>query len=106
MLLVLGCFIDLLALLLVLVPSLIPVATTFGIDPVHFGVVVILTLMIGTITPPMGMVLFVVAQSHDYPVHKLAVAILPWLLPLLIVLVAMVLYPPIVTFLPNLFMGT
>lgn len=106
LLLVLGCFIDLLALLLVLVPSLVPVAATFGIDPVHFGVVVILTLMIGTITPPMGMVLFVVAQSHDYPVHKLAVAILPWLIPLLIVLLAMVLYPPIVTFLPNLFMGT
>jgi len=105
MLLVLGCFIEVLALLLVLVPSLVPVAASFGIDPVHFGVVVIFTLMIGTLTPPMGMVLFVVAQSHQLPVHRLTVAVLPWLIPLLVVLGIMILFPGTVTFLPNLFLS-
>ncbi|WP_445779134.1 TRAP transporter large permease, partial [Shewanella sp.] len=105
LLLILGCFIEVLALLLVLVPSMVPVALGFGIDPVHFGVIVIMTLMIGTLTPPLGMVLFVVAQSHNFPVHKLAVAVIPWLAPLLIVLLMMVLWPPIVTFLPQWLMG-
>ncbi len=105
LLLVLGCFIDLVALLLVLVPSLVPVAAGYGLDPVYFGVVVILTLMIGTITPPMGMVLFVVAQSHQFPVAKLALAVLPWTIPLLVVLLLMVLFPPIVTFLPTLMLA-
>ena len=105
MLLVLGCFIEVLALLLVLVPSLVPVAASFGIDPVHFGVVVIFTLMIGTLTPPMGMVLFVVAQSHQLPVHRLTVAVLPWLIPLLVVLGIMIFFPSTVTFLPNLFLS-
>ena len=105
LLLILGCFIEVLALLLVLVPSMVPVALGFGIDPVHFGVIVIMTLMIGTLTPPLGMVLFVVAQSHNFPVHKLAVAVIPWLAPLLIVLLMMILWPPIVTFLPQWLMG-
>lgn len=105
MLLVLGCFIEVLALLLVLVPSLVPIAATFGIDPIHFGVVVIFTLMIGTLTPPMGMVLFVVAQSHQLPVHRLAVAVMPWLIPLLVVLAIMIFFPATVTFLPNLFLN-
>ncbi|MGA1286825.1 MAG: TRAP transporter large permease [Rubrivivax sp.] len=104
MLLVLGCFIEVLALLLVLVPSLVPVALGFGVDPVHFGVVVIFTLMLGTLTPPMGMVLFVVAQSHGLPVHRLAVAVLPWLAPMLAVLALMIFVPATVTALPGLFL--
>lgn len=105
LLLVLGCFIEVLALLLVLVPSLVPVAASFGVDPVHFGVVVIFTLMIGTLTPPMGMVLFVVAQSHRIPVHRLSIAVFPWLLPLLLVLLLMIVFPSTVTFLPQLFLN-
>ena len=85
---------------------MVPVAIGYGIDPVHFGVIVIMTLMIGTLTPPMGMVLFVVAQSHNFPVHKLAIGVIPWLIPLVIVLLMMIVWPPIVTFLPQLFMGT
>jgi tripartite ATP-independent transporter DctM subunit len=104
MLLILGCFIEVLALLLVLVPSLVPVALGFGVDPVHFGVVVIFTLMLGTLTPPMGMVLFVVAQSHGLPVHRLAVAVLPWLAPMVAVLALMIFVPATVTALPGLFL--
>lgn len=104
LLLILGCFIEVLALLLVLVPSLVPVAMSFGVDPVHFGVVVIFTLMLGTLTPPMGMVLFVVAQSHGIPIHRLAVAVLPWMIPLLAVLALMIFVPATVTALPSLFL--
>jgi tripartite ATP-independent transporter DctM subunit len=104
LLLFLGCFIEVLALLLVLVPSFIPLTQALQIDPVHFGVVVIFTLMIGTLTPPMGMILFVVSKSHGVPIHQLIRATWPWLLPLLLVLVAMILYPPIVMALPRFFM--
>jgi tripartite ATP-independent transporter DctM subunit len=105
MLLILGCFIEVLALLLVLVPSFIPLALALNIDPVYFGVVIIFTLMIGTLTPPMGMILFVVSKSHGVEMHRLIRATMPWLIPLVLVLLAMILYPPIVTALPNFFMS-
>ena len=105
MLLILGCFIEVLALLLVLVPSFIPLALMLNIDPVYFGVVIIFTLMIGTLTPPMGMILFVVSKSHGVEMHRLIRATMPWLIPLVLVLLAMILYPPIVTALPNFFMS-
>lgn len=104
LLLILGCFIEVLALLLVLVPSFIPLTQALQIDPVYFGVVVIFTLMIGTLTPPMGMILFVVSKSHGVEMHKVIRATVPWLIPLVLVLVAMILYPSIVTALPKLFM--
>lgn len=105
MLLILGCFIEVLALLLVLVPSFIPLALMLNIDPVYFGVVIIFTLMIGTLTPPMGMILFVVSKSHGVEMHRLIRATMPWLIPLVLVLLAMILYPPIVTALPHFFMS-
>ena len=105
LLLILGCFIEVLALLLVLVPSFIPLAQSMNIDPVYFGVVIIFTLMIGTLTPPMGMILFVVSKSHGVEMHRLIRATMPWLIPLVLVLLAMILYPPIVTALPNFFMS-
>ena len=105
LLLILGCFIEVLALLLVLVPSFMPLAQSMNIDPVYFGVVIIFTLMIGTLTPPMGMILFVVSKSHGVEMHRLIRATMPWLIPLVLVLVAMILYPPIVTALPNFFMS-
>jgi tripartite ATP-independent transporter DctM subunit len=83
LLLILGCFIEVLALLLVLVPSFIPLAIALQIDPVYFGVVIIFTLMIGTLTPPMGMILFVVAKSHGVEMHRLIRATMPLLIPLL-----------------------
>lgn len=105
LLLILGCFIEVLALLLVLVPSFMPLAQAMNIDPVYFGVVIIFTLMIGTLTPPMGMILFVVSKSHGVEMHRLIRATMPWLIPLVLVLLAMILYPPIVTALPRLFMS-
>lgn len=102
MIFVLGCFIESLVILLIVVPILVPLAAGFGIDPVHFGIIVILNLMISILTPPMGMALFVVAQVGEIPYHKLARAILPWLIPPVIVLILVCTFPILATGLPNL----
>ncbi len=102
MIFVLGCFIEALVILLVIVPILVPVAAGFGIDPVHFGIIVILNLMISIMTPPMGMALFVVSQVGDIPYQRLARAILPWLIPPILVLVLVCAFPVLATGLPGL----
>ena len=102
MIFVLGCFIESLAILLIVVPILVPIAAGFGIDPVHFGIIVVLNLMISILTPPMGMALFVVAQVGEIPYQKLAKAVLPWLLPPVIVLILVCAFPVLATGLPGL----
>ena len=102
MIFVLGAFIESLVILLVVVPILVPIAAGFGIDPVHFGIIIVLNLMISILTPPMGMALFVVAQVGGIPYHRLARAILPWLVPPIIVLVLVCLFPVLATGLPGL----
>jgi tripartite ATP-independent transporter DctM subunit len=102
MIFVLGCFIEALVILLVIVPILVPVAMGFGIDPVHFGIIVILNLMISIMTPPMGMALFVVSQVGKIPYQRLARAILPWLLPPIVVLILVCAFPILATGLPGL----
>ncbi|MCK8462886.1 TRAP transporter large permease [Aliiroseovarius sp. S1339] len=98
----LGCFIEALVILLVVVPILVPVAMGFGIDPVHFGIITVLNLMISILTPPMGMALFVVAQVGDIPYQRLAKAILPWLIPPFVVLILVCAFPILSTGLPSL----
>ena len=99
---VLGAFIESLVILLIVVPTLIPVAMGFGVDPVHFGIIVVLNLMISILTPPMGMALFVVAQVGNIPFAKLATAILPFLIPPIVVLILVCLFPILSTGLPSL----
>ncbi len=98
----LGMFIEALVILLVVVPILVPVAMGFGIDPVHFGIITVLNLMISILTPPMGMALFVVAQVGGIPYQRLAKAILPWLIPPFVVLFLVSAFPILVTGLPSL----
>ncbi len=95
LLLVVGCFMEALAAMLILIPILAPAAASYGIDPVQFGVMVVLNLIIGTITPPMGVVLFVVTRIAEIRFETMARAILPWLIPLLVVLLAITLWPPL-----------
>ena len=102
MIFILGCFIEALVILLVIVPILVPVAMGFAIDPVHFGIIVVLNLMISIMTPPMGMALFVVSQVGNIPFQKLAKAILPWLLPPIVVLILVNAFPILSTGLPSL----
>lgn len=105
MLIFLGTFIESLALLLLVVPILVPVAVAFGIDPVHFGVMVMMNLMIGILTPPMGMALFVVSKVGNIPIHVLTRGVLPFLVPLFIVLILVAVFPQLTLFLPNLLLG-
>jgi tripartite ATP-independent transporter DctM subunit len=105
LLLVVGCVMEALAAMLVLIPILVPTALKLGIDPVQFGLVFVLNLMIGTITPPVGVVLFVTAKVADVPFGRLARATLPYVWALLAVLLAVTAWPPLATFLPGLLMG-
>lgn len=83
LLLFLGMFIDALALQFLVLPMLIPIAVHFGIDLIFFGVMTTLNMMIGILTPPMGMALFVVARVGNMPVSTVAKGVLPFLVPIL-----------------------
>ena len=82
-----------------------PVILKVGIDPVHFGVMMTLNLMIGLLHPPLGMVLFVLARVAKLSVERTTVAILPWLVPLFLTLIAITYVPAITLWLPNLVGG-
>lgn len=96
-----GCFLEPTAAITILVPLLLPIATQLGVDPVHFGLVMVLNLMIGLLHPPMGMVLFVLARVAKLSVERTTMAILPWLFPLLFSLVVLTYVPQIVLWLPR-----
>ncbi len=104
-LLVLGCFMEGIAIMLLTVPIFVPVLARFGIDPVHFGVVMTLNLMIGLLTPPVGMVLYAVSTIADVPVVRLAWELVPFMIVLGVVLVLITFVPELVTWLPRLVMG-
>ena len=99
-----GCFLEPTAAITILVPLLLPIARQLGVDPVHFGLVMVLNLMIGLLHPPMGMVLFVLARVAKLSLERTTMAILPWLVPLLLSLVVITYVPAIVLWLPKLVM--
>jgi C4-dicarboxylate transporter, DctM subunit len=99
--LVLACVLDAITMLLVLVPLLVPLATATGIDPVHFGVVLILNMMIGLALPPHGLLLFVMHGLTGAPLGSIFREVLPFVLSLLVVLVLVTLIPGLVLALPH-----
>ena len=99
--LVVGLFMEPIAALLLLVPILLPAVKILGIDLVHFGVITVLSLCLGLLTPPVGLVLYAVAGVADLRVHRLMVAVLPFLAPLVLVLVLIIAVPDLVLFLPK-----
>jgi tripartite ATP-independent transporter DctM subunit len=104
-LLLIGCFMEALAALLILIPILVPAAIGFGVDPVQFGLIMIFNLILGTIHPPIGVVLFVMARIAEITFEQISRAIIPWLIPLLCVLAAITAWPPLTLALPHLLMG-
>ena len=98
-----GCFLEPTAAITILVPILVPICQKLGIDLVHFGLVMVLNLMIGLLHPPMGMVLFVLARIAKLSVERTTIAILPWLIPLLGSLVIITYFPKLVLWLPKMF---
>lgn len=103
--LMLGCFIDGVTIKLLLVPILLPLVDAYGIDRVHFGIVLQMSLILGIATPPLGIGLFVAARLSGAPLESIVKATLPYFIPLLIVLFLLLSIPQISLWLPNLVLG-
>ena len=101
-LLILGCFMEPISILLILTPLFMPLVNAANIDPVYFGIIMILTLMIGLLTPPFGVVLFTLSRVGNVPLHKVIKSVWIFMIPLTIVVLLMTIFPQIVLYLPNL----
>ena len=102
LLLVLGCFLEGTTILLIIVPVLLPTAQALGIDPVHFGVVAVVNIMIGLITPPYGLLLFMMVKVAEVPLKDLVREVIPFLAVMIGALALITLVPALVLFLPRL----
>ncbi|RPI01872.1 MAG: TRAP transporter large permease, partial [Zetaproteobacteria bacterium] len=102
-LLIVGCFMETIAAITILVPVLLPLMDRIGVDPVHFGVVMVLNLMIGLLTPPVGMVLYVLARVANMSLDRTTKACAPFLIPLLVTLAIVTYWPGMVMWLPGIF---
>jgi tripartite ATP-independent transporter DctM subunit len=100
-LLILGCLMEAGVLLILLTPILVPMMKMLGVDLVHFGVVMVLNLMIGVATPPVGMCLFVVSQANEIKLERLMREVVPWVVPLIVVLFLITYFPNLVLAVPN-----
>ncbi|MDW5378098.1 TRAP transporter large permease [Halomonas sp. HP20-15] len=101
-LIVVGCFMETIAAITILVPVLLPVAVNAGVDPVHFGVIMVLNLMIGLLTPPVGMVIYVLSRVSHIPFERCMRGTLPFLVPLFIALLLITFIPALSMWLPAL----
>ena len=102
LLLILGCFLEGTTILLVIVPVLLPTAQLVGVDPVHFGVVAVVNIMIGLVTPPYGLLLFMMVKIAEVPLKDLVREVMPFLAVMLAALAVITLMPDLVLFLPRL----
>jgi tripartite ATP-independent transporter DctM subunit len=103
--LILGCFIDAGPLIILLVPILVPLLNIAQIDLIHFGVVITINAIIGTITPPVGTCLYAVSGVSKLPIETIAIKTLPFLIMLIIALLIITYFPAITLYLPNLIFG-
>ena len=101
-LLFVGCFMETIAAITILVPVFMPIIAKLGIDPIHFGLVLVLNLMIGLLTPPVGMVLFVLQKVSGLSFERTVAAVAPWMIPLLVTLGLITYVPQLVLWLPRL----
>jgi len=97
-----GFFMETIAALSIVVPIIIPILSKFQIDPIHFGIIIVLNLVIGLLTPPFGEVLFVLHKISQVPLERIVKSILPFLIPLFITLILVTFFPPIATWLPSI----
>ena len=101
-LLVLGCIMDMAPIILIATPILLPIATSIGIDPIQFGIMVVLNCGIGLLTPPVGAVLFIGSAVAKRPMEKVVKATLPFYLCMIIALLLITFIPDISLFIPKL----
>ena len=102
-LLVLGCLLEGTTILLVVVPVFLPTAQALGIDPVHFGIVAVVNIMLGLITPPYGLLLFVMTTIARQPLRAIVRDIMPFLIAMLAMLLVITFVPELVLWLPRQF---
>ena len=103
-LLIVGMVMESIAAILILAPILTPALMAAGVDPVQLGVVVVLNLMIGLLTPPVGMSLYMVSSIARLPLQRVVAGAMPWLIPLVLALAVVTFVPVVSTWLPNLIM--
>ena len=106
LLLILGCFIDAITIMLLTVPLFVPVILVLGFDPIWFGVLYVVNMQIGLITPPMGLELFLMRTAFDIPVDKLLRGVMPFLVALFIFLAILIAFPQISLWLPGMMRGS
>jgi C4-dicarboxylate transporter, DctM subunit len=100
-LLILGCFLEGTTILLVVVPVMLPTASALGVDAVHFGVVAVVNIMIGLVTPPYGLLLFLMVKIADVPLKDIVRDVMPFLAAMIGALALITLFPELVLFLPR-----
>jgi tripartite ATP-independent transporter DctM subunit len=98
---IMGMFLEVVSALMLFLPILTPIVAVLGIHPIHLGVIMVLNLMIGLLTPPVGFVLYMLAIVGKLPVQKIIKYVMPWIIPLVIVLFLITYIPDIVMFLPR-----
>ncbi len=101
-LLFLGCLMETTAILLIMTPVLLPLMQGLGVDPVHFGLILVINLLIGAVTPPFGVCLYIVSDIAKVPFFKVIRETLPFLIPLIATLLLVTYFPPLVLYIPNL----
>lgn len=104
-LLIMGMFMELIAILTITVPVFLPVATAIGLDPVYFGILVVLNLMIGFLTPPFGLNVFIMQKISKVPFYAIIRELIPFMAVLLVTLLLMVFFPDLVMAIPNMVYG-
>lgn len=102
LLLLLGCFLEGTTIILIIIPVLLPTAQALGIDPVHFGVVAVVNIMLGLITPPYGLLLFLMTKIAEVPLKDLVREVIPFLFAMLGALALITVFPDLVLYLPRL----
>ncbi|WP_125142206.1 TRAP transporter large permease [Clostridium transplantifaecale] len=103
MLLVVGCFMDTMCSIMILAPLFLPIIQSFGIDPIHFGLVMVVNLAIGFITPPLGINLFVAVRVGEATLDDVIKGVIPFLIVMLVVLMLLTYIPAITMFIPDYF---
>ena len=100
-----GDFMDAIPIIMIFIPALFPAALALGIDPIHFGIMVVINMELGTITPPVGVNLYVASGIAKMPLHQVIVAAAPWMFVVIFVLLVVTYVPAMSTFLPDLLYG-
>jgi C4-dicarboxylate transporter DctM subunit len=105
LLLVVGCFVESLATIVILTPILFPLITNLGVDPLHFGIILCINVAVGTLTPPFGVCLFVASGITGIPLEKIAFKAMPFMIALILCVLILTYLPAITLFLPKLLAG-